>query len=281
MQDITTIDWNEAWKTQSKDTKKKGGFLTCADRWAEQERCRRMDAEVKASDWKVGRARISNMRLSPKSRVLDIGAGPGTLAVPLAGMVEHVTAVEPSGAMLECLRENIRAAGIDNIRIVRQLWQDVDLYRDLEPPYDAVVASFSLGFPDLLEALEKMNEATNRYVYIFWFADGMSPWHRNYGEIWEDLFGVPCSGRKPNIVFNLLNQMGIYPHVLISKEEHVSRFPGLEEAVATQADGLHLRDEEQVAVLRQYLAKKLQPDDGQYVMRGTSRRAMIWWEKED
>jgi len=280
MIDITTIDWNEAWKTQSKDLRKKGGFPTCADRWSELNRCRRMNAEIKASDWRVGRARLSDMRLSRESRVLDIGAGPGTLAIPLSKRVSYVTALEPSGAMVECLKENLVATGADNVGIVQQLWENVDPSRDLEPPYDVVVASFSLGFPDLREALEKMNAVTSKYVYIFWFADGMSPWQRNYGEIWEDLFGVHCSGKKPNIVFNLLNQMGIYPHIQISKEEHVNSFPGIEEAVSTQADGLNLRTEEQVAVLRRYLTKKLLPVDGQYVMRGTSRRAMIWWEKE-
>lgn len=280
MQDITAIDWNEAWKTQSKDTKKKGGFRTCADRWADMRRCRKMSEQVKANNWKVAEDRIRDMDIGPGDRVLDIGAGPGTLAIPLARMVKEVTALEPSDAMLDCLRENMKEEGISNVRIIRQLWQDVDLKRDLEPPYDVVVASFSLGFPDLKEALEKMNEAASRYVYIFWFADGMSPWQRNYGEIWEPLFGIPDKGRKPNIVFNLLNQMGIYPNISIAKEEQVTLFPGIEEAVASQADGLNLSTPEQASVLREYLKNKLVLEDGQYVMRGTSRRATIWWEKD-
>jgi Methylase involved in ubiquinone/menaquinone biosynthesis len=279
MYDVSMIDWNEAWKRQSRDGRKQSRYPTCADRWSDRERCRRMDESVKANDWKTARERIRGMDISPESRVLDIGAGPGTLAIPLAEMVEHVTAVEPSGAMLEFLRENIRSKGLGNVGIVQQLWEDVDVHSDLEPPYDVVVASYSLGFPDLKSALEKMNDATSKYVYIFWFADGISPWQRNYGEVWERLFGTPGERRKPNVVFNLLNQMGIYANVTIFQEEHVNRFPSLNAAMASESDGLNARTPEQQSVLREFLAKKLCPEDGQYVMRHMAYRAMIWWKK--
>jgi ubiquinone/menaquinone biosynthesis C-methylase UbiE len=45
-------------------------------------------------------------------RVLDIGAGTGYLALPLAERGLDVVAVEPARAMLECLRRNAEARGV-------------------------------------------------------------------------------------------------------------------------------------------------------------------------
>jgi hypothetical protein len=143
-----------------------------------------------------------------------------------------------------------------------------------------VVASYSLGVPDLKAALLKMHAATAKYVYIFWFANMQSPWLRNYREIWEKLYGVPSEEKqRPNIIFNLLNQIGIYANIDVTKEDQVTGFTSIDEAVADQSAGLKLRTPEQVSVLREYLAKKLLRENGKYVLRGTSYQAKIWWEK--
>jgi SAM-dependent methyltransferase len=281
MQDISDIDWNEAWNHAESLSGKKGEFVTCLDRWSDPARCKKFSRTAKENDWEGSRARIGAMNLTPESRVLDIGAGPGTLAVPLAGIVRHVTAVEPSSGMVACLEENIREEKIENIRIIRKKWEDVNVTTDIDMPCDVVVASYSLGVPDLRAALLKMNTASSRYVYIFWFANMQSPWRRNYSEIWEQLFGVSAREKqRPNIIFNLLNQMGIYANVEVTKEEQVTGFASIDEAVADQAGGLKLRTPEQVSVLREYLTKKLRLENGRYVIRGTSYQAKIWWEKE-
>jgi hypothetical protein len=127
-----------------------------------------------------------------------------------------------------------------------------------------------------------MDAVTSRYVYIFWFADMQSPWRRNYKEIWEPLFGVPAREKNPpNIIFNLLNQLGIYASIEVSKEEECTRFSSVDEAIADQSAGLKLTSDEQVAVLREYLSKKLMPESGTYVLKGTSYQAKIWWKKEE
>jgi SAM-dependent methyltransferase len=281
MMDINTIDWNEAWKTIDRQKKAEDGLASCTERWSDPERCRKFSARVQKDNWKHAWERIHAMKITPSSRVLDIGAGPGTLAIPLSGIVRHVTAVEPSSGMLECLNENMQHRGINNITILQKKWEDVDIKMDLAPPYDVVVASYSLGVPDLRGALEKMNDVSAKYAYIFWFADMMSPRQRDYLEIWEELFGVSSSPRRtPNIIFNLLNQMGIYASVEISRSENITRFSCIEEAVADQRDALNLMDERQVLVLSQYLEKTLQQENGQYVMRRKSYHAKIWWEKE-
>jgi len=281
MQDVSSIDWNEVWKVQGLESRNNRGFRTCIDRWSDREQCRKYDRQARMNDWKRSRDMIARMDISPSSRVLDIGAGPGTLAIPLAGMVRHVTAVEPSPGMIECLHENVRAGGFDNVSVVPKRWEDVDVGEDLEAPYDVVVASYSLGFDDLKGALQKMDAAANGNVYIFWFADMKSPWQQNYGGIWERLYGVPPKkDGNPNIVFNLLTQMGIFANVEVFPEEMTSRFASLEDAVADQRHGLNIKSPEQEAVLRDFLANKLSKENGEYVMRNMSYRAKIWWKKE-
>lgn len=50
--------------------------------------------------------------LKPGDAVLDLGAGPGLLAVPFAAAGMHVTAADPQPAMLDAAREAARAAGV-------------------------------------------------------------------------------------------------------------------------------------------------------------------------
>lgn len=54
--------------------------------------------------------------LDAATRVLDLGCGPGTLAVPLAAVAGEVIAVDPEPRMLDAARAAARAAGRNDIR---------------------------------------------------------------------------------------------------------------------------------------------------------------------
>jgi len=60
----------------------------------------------------------------PTDTWLDIGAGAGRYALPLARAVEHVIALDPSPAMLGALRESAEAHAIANIDAVDGRWPD-------------------------------------------------------------------------------------------------------------------------------------------------------------
>ena len=53
---------------------------------------------------------------------LDVGAGGGRYALPLALHVREVIAIDPSPAMLAALREDARASGIENVRVIEARW---------------------------------------------------------------------------------------------------------------------------------------------------------------
>ena len=50
------------------------------------------------------------------------------------------------------LRDNIEDVQIQNILCVQKRWEDVDIQKDLEAPYDVVMASYPLGMADIGEA---------------------------------------------------------------------------------------------------------------------------------
>ncbi|NAS89077.1 hypothetical protein C4E24_04995 [ANME-1 cluster archaeon AG-394-G21] len=49
---------------------------------------------------------LSRIVIEPDYTILDIGAGPGTVTIPLAKAAEALTAIEPSAGMLARLTEN-------------------------------------------------------------------------------------------------------------------------------------------------------------------------------
>ena len=101
---------------------------------------------------------IRETATTPQSRVLDIGAGPGTLAIPFAQKVAHVTAVEPADGMVSVMREQMAEFGVNNITVVQKRWEDVEVKRDLQPSSEVVNASFSQGMADIRSVIEKMVE---------------------------------------------------------------------------------------------------------------------------
>ena len=69
----------------------------------------------------------------PTDRWLDIGAGAGRYALPLALRVAEVIAVEPSASMRNALRSGKAEHGLDNLTLVGAAWPDA-LAELGEPP---------------------------------------------------------------------------------------------------------------------------------------------------
>jgi SAM-dependent methyltransferase len=71
--------------------------------------------------------------VKPGDTVLDIGAGGGRYALPLALVAREVIALEPSEGMRRVLQEGMAEYGIRNVRVVDGRWPDAaaDLHADL------------------------------------------------------------------------------------------------------------------------------------------------------
>lgn len=276
---METIDWNEVWKNQMQKQVESHSNVDCASVWEEKENAKHFWEMSQANGGERIERTISGISISPDSRVLDVGAGPGTLAIPLAERVAHVTAVEPSGGMMSVLQDNIAEYGTDNINCVHKRWEDVNVEDDLEGPYDVAIASFSLGMPDIRESIQKMMDASSRYVYLYWFAGELS-WDIHYKALWPALHNNDYHpGPKCDVLYNILYQMGIYPHMEPFSLEHVNRFNSVDEAVEYFKSHYKITTDQQISVLKNYFEDVLEKDNDSLIMRGSTNRVKIWWEK--
>jgi SAM-dependent methyltransferase len=217
---------------------------------------------------------IPKMELASGDTVLDIGSGPGRLAIPIAKRVKSVTAIDPSRAMLVYLQENMEKGDVKNITCINKRWEDIELGVDIMP-HDVVIASGSLVMFDIQEALAKIDAAARRYVYLFTSAGkGMDKglWKAIYGEI-------PSADYI--YIYNILHDMEIYANVEISDSEFEQRYKSLDDAVNKWKEMYGLPSEKE-GELREYLSKMLVKDenDGTLCLKRKSKSAMIWWKKQ-
>ncbi|WP_440956577.1 class I SAM-dependent methyltransferase [Methanosarcina sp. Mfa9] len=277
MIDWMGTDWNAVWRERYEENIRCRGSGECASIWESLEKARSFLNQSRENPDRI-RHVIGGLPVGPESRVLDIGAGPGTLSVPLAGVAAHVTAVEPAAGMAEVMAEYAEEEGVSNLKIVRKRWEEIDPATDLDGQYDIVVASYSLGMPDVRAAVKTMCEVSSRCVYLFWFA-GTTNWEQAMVDLWPKLHGKEYRrGPKADVLFNVLYSMGIYPNVETSRMEHVRRFPDLEAAVAEFGEQYGVNNTEQEALLREYLGGVLSENGDDFLLSGMTTRVKLWWE---
>ena len=270
---IEDIDWNKMWTEAMENAswKKRRGDMT--EFW--DKRARRFSQSINDNDRPA--QIISKLDIDPEYTVLDIGAGPGTLTIPLAKIVKHVTVVEPSSRMLACLKENATNEGLKNITCINKKWEDVHPGEDLDE-YDVVIASYSLSMMDMKAALSKMDKVARQSVHLFTFT-GDRMW--DYTELWPRLYDEKYQAGPDYIyLYNILYQIGIRADVEISTTEHKQRFSNLEEAVEQWKESLDISTPEAEDMIRSHLTVKLIREDGSLWSKNTMKAVSICWRKD-
>ena len=98
--------------------------------------------------------------------VLEIGAGPGTLTIPLAEKVKKVVCIESSKMAVKYLKKNIKEREIENVEILEKDWLEAD-DQVIESRFDLVVCShFLWQVKELEEHLKRMERASKRYCML-------------------------------------------------------------------------------------------------------------------
>lgn len=268
------INWDELWKaTHARGFHDHGKDLK--SHW---------DTRAKGFNKRVMRHKgwaedqVAALCLLPHETVLDVGAGTGRLAIPMAQKTKSVTALDQSAGMLACLKENMAAEGIKNINCIHKSWQDLD---DGEiKPHDVVLSSNSLGVYDLKEALTLMDVLAKRAVYIFTFTDRRRD--DGFGEFLRrsEKKRLPAGGPADYLVmYNLLADMGIYADIKIMDWQSDEHYTSLDDAVAEWKEMRELPDEKEPE-LREFLSMKLVRDDEGLCMHRHHKQAMISWQKD-
>jgi len=274
------IDWNELWKAIHISSPER--LVKSRDPAAAWDRRASAYRRVTRGEKEATRLELEILNLQGGETVLDVGAGTGRLAVPIARTAVHVTALDPSEGMLNVLRERMAAEGLTNYSCVKMRWEDVVIGRDIEP-HEIAIAAFSLGFYDLAAALEKLNAAATQAVHLFWHA---GEW-RGPEEmaLYRAVFGEEAIMRKgyPDYIFpvNILHDAGIYPNVRIYNAIWETVYESPEEAARTWV-AMHNPGMEDLSPVRDYFARLLHRDEaGKYVETTRRPTAAVWWEKED
>jgi len=273
------INWNEIWKAIYINSPER--LDKSRDPAAAWDRRAAAYRRVTRGEKEATRLELEILNLQGGETVLDVGAGTGRLAVPIAMTAAHVTALDPSEGMLNVLRERMAAEGLTNYSCVKMRWEDAVIGRDIEP-HDLVIAAFSLGFYDLAAALEKLDSAATRAVHLFWHA---GEW-RGPEEmaLYRAVFGEEATMRKgyPDYIFpvNILHDAGIYPNVRIYNAVWETVYDSPEEAARTWV-AMHNPRMEDLSPVRDYFARVLYRDEaGKYVETTRRPTAAVWWEKE-
>ncbi len=180
--------------------------------------------------------------------LLDVGSGPGTLAIPLAPKVKKITCLDYSENMLAILKQKTRKGKINNIVCCNGSWED-DWPSLGITPHDVAIASRSLAVDNLQQALEKLCMFAKKKVAV---TDRVKHGPR-------DPYAFKAVGREleigPDYIYtlNLLYQMGIQASCTFIKLQEKQEYPDLEEAVQSYSWMFHNLNEKEKKKLKNYV----------------------------
>ena len=244
------------------------------NQYENKDAAQRYDCSVKI--WEDGVKRVNAMKITSQMSVLDIGSGPGILAIPLAKAGCQVTAVEPSAAMRQLLQKHMEEEGITNIRILPYAWEELP-EKSLES-YDVIIASYSLMMNDFKEAVKKMNRHAKKIVELYWFA-GETSWEKDRRVLEERLHRKNKKNIAPKIdcFYQSLYEMGIYSNITMLEHTKFDReYKNFEDAVSDMSVRYEIADSEE-EVLREYLKERLEKRKNLWYYKDLTQYGKISW----
>ncbi|MDA0597532.1 MAG: class I SAM-dependent methyltransferase [Chloroflexi bacterium] len=213
--------------------------------------------------------------ITPEETVLDVGAGGGRIAIPLAEYSSHITAVEPSEGMREQLVGTAEAWEVQNLSVVASTWEEAQV-----EPHDLVVCAHVVYTVTAIESfIRKLSLSARKSVALISFARPATAiylplWSRVHGEKRIELPTLPQ-------IESLLSEMGIeYRETLL--EAWIScPFKNREQAfIECQARLFVSPDSEKSKVLNDLLGESLIEVEGGFRLKWAEpdRPRIISWD---
>ena len=209
------IDWAARWKGIVDDRATLASGHSDSGYWDRRARSFARSTHARADEF----LQVLEPYLSPRKTLIDVGAGTGRHATPLAARLEWVTAVEPS----EGMRSHIPPR--DNMTVVASSWEEAEV-----APADLVICSHVIyGVAEPVPFLDKMQQSARERVFVM-MRESELP--HPAAEIRRRLAGA-AGPRLPRFseLFMLLVQMGAAPDVAFLRYPIVTRYADMDEAL--------------------------------------------------
>lgn len=204
---------------------------------------------------------------------LDVGAGFGALALPLARRLQQVTALEPSPPMAAALRRAAARGGFGNVTVIEAAWGEVEL-----KPHDLVVCAHvgPLLQPDS-PFLAEIGRVAERGVALVRDTPGGDD-KFFFSELYPFLLGRPygrCDGAAETL--EALDKLGVTVEAIPIEYRSDQPFDSLDEACEFWTTHLGRDDTQTRAFLRDFLASRLQREGDQWIAPYRKRALVIHW----
>lgn len=271
------INWRDAWKKMKEERAVKPQIVY--DNHFFKKIAQDFTRRIKLNDYEYGRKASELLKgiVDADSKVLEIGTGPGTLTVPLSGIVKEITGYDFSEINIKNLEANLEENNRKNVKIIKANWNDVDGDKFKES-FDLVVCShFLWQMKDIEELLKRMEDASKKYCAV------IQPCGRDntVKEIFEIITDKEYTGQfEPDadyFAYIILRQWGRLVSVSHFTYEY-SR--NLEEEIRYIAGFIGKYIEVTQAVeqrIGEYLVKE-NNESTNGLFSGENKAAVMWWE---
>ena len=216
--------------------------------------------------------------LNPGDTALDVGAGAGRLALPMALKCRHVNVVEPSDSMISQLNESAAEAGIENVSVTQAAWENAEV----ETADVVLCAHVVYGVADIEPFIRKLEAHAKSLVVLLAFVE--SPMNR-ISRFWQPVHGEERIDMPalPELV-NALWEMGIYPDVEMLAPVMPDRFEDRDTALGQLRNRLYVREgSAEDERLQGAMSELLVDVDGGVMVKGVApvRQGFLSWRTEN
>jgi SAM-dependent methyltransferase len=222
---------------------------------------------LRTSDSQYVRQFVARLDLTGCATLLDVGCGPGTIALSVAAQLEHVYGLDYSRGMLAAFADQARVRGLTAVTPILRAWED-----DWTgvPVCDIVVASRSTAVPDLEAAILKLDSKARRRVYISYPADGDLP-----GDDVRRAIGRADAASPDYLsVVGILHHLGLHPTLnYLLTENRFANCASFDDFRSKVADLLGALSAEEVDRLRAFFHAT-----GERARQEPTRWALFSWE---
>lgn len=160
------ISWKDTWRTMRSERMQKLQIDPTLELFKKS--ASRFSNLIKSNDYEYGRKAVEILSgiINADFKVLEIGAGPGSLTIPLAKKIKKIDSVEINKKAIEQLEANVMEENLENVEIINQDWSKMDTEATVGK-YDLVICShFLWQMPDIEETLRRLESASPAYCVV-------------------------------------------------------------------------------------------------------------------